>query len=129
MFANTLLNTALLPKILVTVVDARVELPVIKRFPAVSVPEIVVEPEFKENTFAFWATKFVKVVEARVEEDVTFKFVVDAVTRFAVVAKRLVEVEFVIVAFVAVKFRTDKMFANSVPRMFKLIILEVAANN
>ena len=58
---------------LVRVVDASVDEPVTFKFPAVSVPEIVDEPELSEVRDPFTPTKLVKVVEASVEDPVTFK--------------------------------------------------------
>lgn len=59
---------------MVTVVDARVELPVFTKLAEVKFPETVVDPEFNEVTFEFPATIFPRVVEANVDDAETLKF-------------------------------------------------------
>ena len=74
------------PVTLDTVVDAKVEDPVTNKFPAVSVPKIVDDPEFREVTFAFCAITFPRVVEAKVEDALTAKFTELVVVEFVVEA-------------------------------------------
>ena len=70
-FIKPVVNAPILPVIFVTVVDPNVDDPVVKKFPEAVTPVTVVEPELSEVTLPAWATKFVRVVEARVVEEVT----------------------------------------------------------
>ena len=68
------------------VVEPSVDDPVFTKFCEVRLPEIVDEPIFNEVAFPFTATKFVRVVDARVEDPVANKLIVLVVDALDVVA-------------------------------------------
>ena len=72
---------------MLAVVEPKVVEPVETRLFVVRVPEIVVDAEFKEETFAFPATIFPRVVDASVDDPATIKFVIYDVVAKLVVAK------------------------------------------
>ena len=126
------------------VVEARVDEPVFTKFCEVRFPDTVVDPVLREVRAAFPAEIFPRVVEAKVEEAEAMKFCAFevvalvvvankvvifpvvakkfpkiALVKFARVAKKLVEVEFVIVELTEVKF----VFAMFVETRFVLVAL------
>lgn len=97
-------NDAIFPKMLVTVVEPRVELPTVKKFAATSVPVFVLEPVLIAVAEIFVADRFVDVLFVIVPfVELIFVSTIPPADRFVIVA--LVIVEFV--TFSPVMFATE----------------------
>ena len=109
------------------VVEASVELPVILRFKAVSVPEFVEDATFNPLIAKLFPVTFVNVVLANVDEAEATKFWALEVVALVVDASRVVICPLVAKRLVKEEVTIEIVFAKRFERTFRLVMEEVAA--